>query len=209
MKEQGGTEEQPSMTTSDLDSFMVRGSPMLADLEFVRSRHGEEGEQRLLEAMPVSYSEICRQGISPRGWYSMAFRVSILDAINRLYAKDDPSYFWEIGNYQAKHNISNFYRMFVQVIGTDATLKLGKVYWRLIYASSRVELLSKPDRLEVEVFDYPKVSVHNCQVIRGYIHGTLELAGNPKHDLHGEEPTCINRGDERCRYVYTWENNRD
>jgi predicted hydrocarbon binding protein len=189
---------------TDLKSFLVKGSPMVADFELIRCLGGDDGLARFYRELPQQYADIIRAGIDPNLWYTMELRVSILEAVRKLYLPDDPQVFWEMGCYEAAHNIANFYRGFMEASSPDKIRELGKLYWRIIYASSSIELVSEEGHLEIEVFDYPQISVDNCHVIRGYIQGALEITGQGKRNLDGSETTCVNCGDERCRFVFDW-----
>jgi hypothetical protein len=190
---------------TDLKSFMVKGSPMTADMEFIRSLGGEEDVTRLLELLPPDLAEVCREGLDPDLWYPIDLVLGILKAVRQLYFESNPDIFWQMGCFQAAQNIANYYQGFMEAETPERIAAFGKIYWRLIFAKSSVELVSEPGHLEIEVSDFPATSVDLCEVIRGYIQGALEVTGKGKRNLDAKETTCINRGDDRCRFVFDWE----
>jgi predicted hydrocarbon binding protein len=188
----------------DLKSFMVKGAPVLADMAYIRDRYGEEGLERIYAEMPEEYVAICRKRLLAASWYSMEFRISILLAIDKVYAKGDLQYFFELGRHQAEHNLNTFYKAFSRVVGDTAIAKMSRVFWSQVYKSSYVETVIGKGSLEMDVFEYPKIGEFNCHVVRGYVHGALEVTGSRKALVRSEETQCLNRGADHCRFVFTW-----
>jgi hypothetical protein len=189
---------------TDLKGFLVKGSPMTADMEFLKGL-GDEDFARLLELLPAELAKICRQGIDPDLWYPMELRHEILKAVRQVHAQSNPEVFWQLGCFEAAQNISSYYQGFMEADTPERIAAFGKIYWRLIFAKSSIEVVSEPGHLEIEVSDFPATSVDTCEVIRGYIQGALEVTGKGKRNLDGKETTCLNRGDDHCRFVFDWE----
>jgi predicted hydrocarbon binding protein len=188
----------------DLKTFMVKGSPLLADMAFVTKRYGTEGLEKVLDTMPPEHAEVYRKKPLVSSWYPMELRIQILLALDRLYAKGDMDYFFEVGYHQADYNLKQYYKSFMRMIGPKRIMSMSPLYWRLIYKTSSIEMVAEQKGAEIKVFDYPKIGVYNCHVIRGYIHRTAEIAGDKRSNVTSEEPTCINRGDSNCKFVLTW-----
>ena len=102
---------------ADLKSFLVKGAPMIADVAFIRQRYGEEGFEQVLAKMPPEFAEEYRSKLLASAWYTMEFRLAILYAIDSLYANGDMVFFWEMGRNQAEHNLRNYYKAFMKLIG--------------------------------------------------------------------------------------------
>jgi predicted hydrocarbon binding protein len=188
----------------DLSTFLVKGAPMVADLQFIRTRHGEEGLSKVLDAMSPEDAETYRHRLLPGSWYAMAFRVSLLEAVDKVFAKGNLNYFFEMGCHQAEHNLAHVYRNFSRVVGDKATAKLSEVFWGLIYKSSRIETHVSGREFLLEVFEYPKISVNNCHVVRGYVHRALVLTGARKTNVTSTELSCLNCGADHCKFLVTW-----
>ena len=189
----------------DLKHFMVKGSPMLADMVFIRDRHGEDGLQQVFDAMPPEVAQEYRKKLLASSWYTMEFRIHLLTAVNKVFAKGNMDYFWELGCHQAEHNIKNYYKTFMRMVGPKRIMSMAPLFWGLIYKSSHIELKAEEKLAEVKVFDYPKAPIYNCQVVRGYLHRTAEIAGDEKNNVRSTEPTCLNRGDQQCCYLLQWD----
>ncbi len=190
----------------DLSTFEIKGAPILADMAFIRHRHGEDGLAQVLAAMPQELGErYRREKVLAGSWYPMSFRIAILEAMNRVFGRDDPQYFFEVGRHQAEHNIQSFYKPFMKIVGPTMTIKLAKLFWSLIYKSSSIEVTTGESSVGLEVFDYPKVGRFNCHAIRGYIHRTAEISGGNRKNVQGKEVSCINRGDQTCKFVFQWD----
>ncbi len=184
---------------------MVKGALILADQEYTIRCHEQEGWDRLVAALPTKMAEACRQGIVPYYWYPMELRMAVLDAFNKLFAAGDLLMFWELGCFEAGHNLSSYYRGFAQPVGADEAVQLGKLFWTILYSRSNVEVTLEGTSMVVSVHGFPKLGEHCCHTIRGYIHGALEFSGAVGGHLESNEPTCINRGDDLCRFHLTWE----
>jgi hypothetical protein len=127
----------------DLKHFMVKGSPLLADMAFVTQRYGTEGLKKVLDAMPPEHAEVYRKKPLVSSWYPMELRIQILLAIDKLYAKGDMDYFFEIGYQQADYNLKKYYRSFMRMIGPKRIMSMSPLYWRLIYKTSRIEMVTE------------------------------------------------------------------
>jgi predicted hydrocarbon binding protein len=188
----------------ELKSFMVKGAPVIADIAYIRTRHGDEGLDRVFAEMPEDYAAICRKTLLPGSWYTMDFRISILLAVDKVFAKGDPDYYFKLGRHQAEHNLNTVYKAFSRVMGDSATARMSRVFWSQIYKTSYIETSVGKSSFEMEIFEYPKIGEYNCHVVRGYIHGALELTGSKKMNVRSSEPQCLNRGDHHCRFVFNW-----
>ena len=194
------------MTEVEQSTFLIKGAPILADIAYVRSRHGEEGLQQIYAAMSAEHAaRYQRERILAASWYTMDFRVAILEAMNAVFGKDRPAYFFDVGAHQAEHNIKNFYKAFMKIVGPTMTIKLAKLFWSLIYKTSRLEVTAGDNHAELEVFEYPKSGVYNCHAIRGYVHRTAEISGNNRKNVRSSEVSCLNRGDATCKFVLRWQ----
>lgn len=188
----------------DMKTFMVKGAPMIADLEYISKNHGQEGLDKVFAAMSPEDADVYQHRLLAGTWYTMEFRVALLKAIDKVFAHGRPDYFWALGAHQAEHNITKIYRTFSRVGGDKGTAKMAKVFWGLIYKSSHVETRADKGLFELEVFEYPKIGTFNCHVVRGYIHRAMELTGSKKENVRSTEPVCLNRGGDHCKFVVKW-----
>ncbi len=189
----------------DLKNFLVKGSPMIADIAFVRQRYGEEGLEKAMAAMQPEFAEEYRSRLLASDWYTMEFRLAILYAVDELFAKGDEHFFWEMGRNQAEHNLKNYYKAFMRLIGPAKLARVAAMFWGLIYNTSHVDVILKNNAVEFIIHDYPITEKFNCHVIRGYMHHCLEYALAGASTISGEETTCINCGDEHCVFVFRWD----
>jgi hypothetical protein len=177
---------------------------MLADIVFVRHRWGQEGLEQVLAAMPEEFAEVYRSKLLASTWYTMEFRMALLYAIDKVFARGDMDLFFEMGCHQAEHNLSNYYRAFMKLAGPARTAKAGQLLWGLIYKTSKIAITVQRDRAEVMSFDYPKTAKLNCHVIRGYCHRSFQFTGAVAEDIVSWESSCINDGDANCNFVFKW-----
>jgi predicted hydrocarbon binding protein len=155
--------------------------------------------------MPKEFAIEYRKRPLASSWYSMEMRVQILIAMDKLYAKGSEEYFFEVGVHQAEHNIKNYYRTFMRMIGPKRIMSMAPLFWGLIYKTSRIELVAEESQVEITVFDYPEIGEYNCIAIRGYLHRTAEMSSPKRRNVQSREVTCLNRGDSNCKYVLSWE----
>jgi len=188
----------------DVKTFLVKGSPMLADIVFVRSRFGQDGLEQVFSAMPEEYAEIYRSKLLASTWYTMDFRMALLYAVDKVFARGDMDLFFEMGCHQAEHNLSNYYKAFMRLAGPARTAKAGQLLWGLIYKTSGIKLTVHRDRAEIMSFDYPKTAKLNCHVIRGYCHRSFQYSGAVAEDIVSWESSCINEGDANCNFIFKW-----
>lgn len=189
----------------DVKTFFVKGAPMIADLAYIRNRFGKEGLNLVLSAMRQDFAEIYSQKLLASTWYTMDFRMALLYALDEVYAKGDMDFFFALGCHQAEHNINNYYRAFMRIVGPARTAKIGGMIWRLVYKSGSIKFSISNKIVEAVIHDYPLTHKLNCHVIRGYIHRSLEYSGLSFSEIRSSEPTCINDGDENCMFVFRWD----
>lgn len=188
----------------DVKTFLVKGSPMLADIAFLRHRFGAEGLAQVLEAMPEEWAEIYRSKLLASTWYTMEFRMALLHAVNKVFAQNDMDLFFEMGCHQAEHNLSNYYRAFMRLAGPARTAKAGQLLWGLIYKTSSIKITVQRSYIELTSYDYPQTAKLNCHVIRGYCHRSFQFTGAVAEDIVSWESTCINEGDANCNFIFKW-----
>jgi predicted hydrocarbon binding protein len=188
----------------DIKNFWVKGSPMLADVAFIRNRYGEGGLEQVMAEMSPEFAEEYRNKLLASSWYTMEFRLAILYAIDKLYAKGNMEYFLELGRNQSEHNLNNYYRSLMKLVGPTRIAKVGAMFWRLIYKTSWIEVKMKINSIEVEVHEYPVTERFNCHVIRGYIHRAIEYGVASDVHVRSDEISCINCGDDNCIFTFSW-----
>ena len=181
----------------------VKGTPLVADKEYIREKYGEEGIKKVASVMTPEFANIFENELFPSKRYSMEFRISIHDAINEIYAKGSMRYFWNMGRYGAEHNANKMYKSLVKWLGPIRMISIAKMFWKLIYSKSYIEVETTSKSITLELHDFPRVKPSLCNTIGGYTERLLEIAGSK--NVHSKEITCVFRGDKYCKFSFTWD----
>lgn len=181
----------------------VKGAMITARVRFVRERHGEDGFQRLLEALPASSRAAIEGRILPSQWVPYDVFIDVGVTIDRLFGRGDLSLCYELGRHSAEVNLPTLYRLFYRLGSPIYIFRRAAELWNVHYDSGRLAAMEEgPSGARLEILDFARPHRVHCLAVMGWASRSIELSGGVL--LSADEERCRARGDDTCEMVARW-----
>ncbi len=182
----------------------VKGTVILADVEYIRKKAGEEGvkklEQRLKELeVPFSIREI-----KPMEKYPEALSVIVILLAKEILGLDDQGVF-EMGRAAVK--ISFFIKLLTKYfVSLKKCFEESPKYWQKHFDFGELETVELNEAEKYAIIRVKGYKFHPimCQYHKGYFLQIAQLALG-KDTVAIEETKCPFRGDAYHEYLISWE----
>jgi hypothetical protein len=183
----------------------VKGIAILSCLRFVRERYGEEGLQRLREALKPEQRALLDQRILPHAWAPFQLIVDLNVQTDALFGAGDLQLCVEMGRYAAGASLPTVFKVFFRLGSPRFLFDTAAKLWSAQFDSGRLTVLPDSDtsaRLRIEDFEEPHRS--HCLAIKGWALEAITLSG--ARPLLADETHCRTWGHPYCEFAATWTN---
>jgi hypothetical protein len=180
----------------------VKGSALLARLQFVEERHGEDGVARVLDALVPAHRTLLGD-LLPHAWAPHDAFIDLCVVIDRLFGKGDLALCYDMGRHAAETNLPTLYRLFYR-LGTPLYIfrKAARV-WEIHYDSGRLAPVQEgPSQVRIRVLDYEQPHRAHCLSIKGWAARSVEMSGAVIDAI--AEDKCRLWGDSTCEMWLRW-----
>jgi predicted hydrocarbon binding protein len=181
---------------------VVRGQTLVNASAFCSERFGEEGWQRVREALPPQSADVFEN--ADRGsWYDLDIYTEVLDTITHVLGDGDLRIMEKLGYYAAEQDLTKTMQLFVRV-ATPAFLMRGYAQLWGRYHSTGTWRVEKegPCRLRARLSGWDS-SEAACVSVGSFIERFVQLVGG--HNARVMRTKCASRGDSQCEYICEWE----
>ncbi|MBZ1356613.1 MAG: hypothetical protein KY054_02480 [Candidatus Nealsonbacteria bacterium] len=179
----------------------TKGAVILADLEYIRRKAGQESLDKIEEALAKLGHPIDFKSIRPFEEYKEAHIVSVYVLLRDMlgWSEEDIE---KMGEDSAK--ISSVVRIFVKFVPFSKIVKEGSRYWSQHFGFGFLEVESneveKSLKVMVKGYNFHPLA---CACHRGYFRTMAHFLINGK-DIDLKEVKCTHRGDSHHEYLITW-----
>lgn len=181
----------------------VKGSALLARLQFVEERHGAEGLARLFAAFSPDQRSRLQNELMPHAWASFDDFVDLSVAIDRLFGQGDMALCYEMGRYSAEKNLPTLYRIFYRLGSPLYIFRKAARVWEVHYDSGRLAPVQEAERqVRIRVLDFERPHRAHCLSIKGWAARSVEMSGAVIEDM--AEDRCRLWGDPTCEMWLRW-----
>lgn len=181
----------------------VKGSAVLARLQYLRDVHGHSAVDRVSESLSARSRARLEARVLSHEWVPLELLVEICVATDRLYGKGDLALCRELGRYAAQANLTTLYRIFYAFGSPRFIVGHAVRLWRVHYDSGTLtaDFEERPldHRVTLTLRDFTTPHRAHCLGVLGWAERSLELSGAALRVA--EETTCRTRGDDACRFV--------
>ena len=181
----------------------VKGAVILARRAFVREEFGEEAWKRLLETMPAADRELLDGFILTASWYPFELNQRLDAAIVEHLGAGDKTIFESIGSWSAKKNLAGPHKTFLTPGSPQRFMEMTDRIYDFYYDTGERKFEATGNRSGVmTTFGAETFSETDCLTVIGWYREALEMCG--ASDVTIREVSCRARGDEFCRYEFSW-----
>lgn len=182
----------------------VKGAVILARRTFAKQEFGEEGWQRVLEALPESDRSLLEGAVLTSTWYPFEVNKRLDEAITGALGGGQREFFESIGARSAQENLSGPHRAFLTP-GNPARFmgSTDRIYQFYYDTGSREFEATGPDSGVMTTHEADTFSETDCLTVIGWYKEALKMCGATAVEI--EEEQCRARGDDVCRYRIRWQ----
>lgn len=181
----------------------VKGVPFITDLEYVRSKKGEEGLKALEKeteklGWPIRYKEI-----QSTKWYPIGLRVVSLLACQKVFGWEEKEIF-EMGNAAPKRSL--IIRILMKyLVSLKKVCEKAPEFWSKHFAFGSCEVPDYNEKEKYIIVHLKDCKIHPlyCIYLAGYILRLFQFVIKGKAKI--EETKCMFRGDPHHEYKIIWE----
>lgn len=178
---------------------MVRGSFLLASIQFVRERHGPHAHERVLQALPVETRVSIETGLRDAAWKPLEHALAYMLAARDLLAPGDGRFFRELGRWAGRAGRESGFG--AMVTNPETTARMFTVLGRAIVDFGRVEVVEHgADGLRARFHGFPPVAALCERRVGAY----EELLHAPGTVVTVEETACTSAGSPYCELRVRW-----
>ncbi|HEY6561395.1 MAG TPA: hypothetical protein VI072_29180 [Polyangiaceae bacterium] len=180
----------------------VKGTVLLARLDFARSRGAEVLERLYAEVDPATREML--DTALPTQWFPYEKLCELTLLLDRIAGKADLSLCEEMGRFACDANVPRFLRAFIRLGSVEFFLKRAAAAWRAHYDMGSMEVVMlAPKKVRLRLIGIPVPCHAQCLSVVGFVKRAAELAGNKT--VTGGVTACRQLGAEVCELTGGWD----
>lgn len=183
----------------------IKGVAIQSRLQFIESRFGSEGLERVLDRLPPEHRKWLTEPVLVSRWYPLALSEAILDAAETLFGRRDGALCREMGATSCRLSLQKLYRGFAAPRDTShLALRLREALWKHYYDEGKLEARRLDEgAIEVELKNLAESTRWTCDLLVGYMEALEELWGH-RH-VTVTHARCRSRGAPSCVFSIRFE----
>jgi hypothetical protein len=161
----------------------MRGTSVLATLDFLHATFGESSLERVLAALPADSREQLgdRAAILPGSWYDASMLSELTRTADELLGKGDLALARIIGKHVAFADVNRFFRWLFRLAGPKALFSRAGSVWNSYYDTGSYVLETIEDgRAVLRIEEWDAADEVLCRRLEGWIERAVELTLGPK-----------------------------
>jgi len=183
--------------------MQAKGTSVLATRKFVALKFGQDGLQRLLDALPPQSRDLFAGTLLASDWYPVAPALfAPTEAVCRLFYGGADQGAWDIGQYSAQDGLQGVYRFFARMASVQTLLEKTASIYHTYYTPGQMEIAERTKQRIVLRMSGADEHDRLFEVrVCGWLDGALRVCGNTKHTLTIGASAA--RGDATTDFIMT------
>ncbi len=175
----------------------VRGTAILSNIEYVRSKKGEEGVRKVEERMEQLGVPLDTKNIHSSEWISVGVSALTVLSIRDVFDWTEEDIF-DMGRFAVR--ISFVTKLFVRyLVSKETVFRESPKYWRKQFDFGSLETKELNDDYAITEIRGHDIHPLICHLRAGYIYGITRFISKGE-DVVVEETKCTHRGDDCHQY---------
>jgi uncharacterized protein (TIGR02265 family) len=181
----------------------IKGLVINTRKAFVIEHFGQDGWERVVNALPMSDQKLFRQGLFAAQWYPFEIGRRLDKAIVQVLGGGKDSVFEALGAKSAQQSLNREHKPFLAPGDPQAFMKNAPVIYRFYYDTGYREYEETgPNSGVMTTYDSETYSAPDCLTVIGWYKEALMMCGAKTVRVVEEE--CRAKGGTCCRYRFTW-----
>ena len=184
-------------------SVKIKGSVLKSRLSFVEQHFGKEAGQKVLSTLPAGDRALFEGLLTSVGWFDFEVGKRLDDAIVKVLAGGNSSFFEELGKASADKNLATVHKHFLAPGDPQGFLaKTSTIYSFYYEGGRRTYEQTGPKSGVMTTIDAETFSAPDCLTVIGWYKRALQMCGATGVKMVEEE--CRAKGGKVCRYKISW-----
>ena len=184
--------------------MQVKGVALVSTIAYIKTKHGEEGFEKVLNKLAEEDREILSEPIMEPIWYPFRLYVNLTQTVDQVFGIGDLSLAREVGAFGADHDLKTIYKIFYKLGSPQFIIKqVARVFSSYFDVGNAIVIKSESKSCVVELHDFPALSSVFIQRVRGFTKKTIELSGGKNVRVHPIEE--IRASKKIVTYNVFWE----
>lgn len=181
----------------------VKGSAVLARMQFIEERFGPGASTKLRSALDSSAQAALDARILPHSWVPYDLFVDLSVRIDELFGNGDLSLCYELGRYAAGVNLPTLYRIFYKLGTPHFIFRKAARVWEVHYDSGRLIPTEEGEKaIRIKILDFDRPHRAHCLSVKGWAARSIEMSGAVLDSI--KEERCRLWGDGACEMTLSW-----
>lgn len=181
--------------------LQVRGAALYARRVWVLEHHGQSGLDSIISELGAYGRMLMRSDIDKHAWYNYPLFIELGEALDRRFGAGDLKLNIELGNWGAKVNTPNIFRMFIKLGSPEWIMNKAAKLWREHFTEGTMTVSYRKDDdanvADAEITDWPVPHLALSYAVLGFSMAAIEMSG--AKDVRGELVSCRSLGGESTR----------
>ena len=184
--------------------MQVKGTAVETLPVFIRTKFGEQGFQKWLQALPQESRKSLDAKILPPLWYPL--KETLIDPtvkLCELFYNGRLDGATEQGRYSAEHALKGVYRLFVRLASPETLVTKASTIMPTYYQPSSMEVVEKKNNqsvVRITKFETPHTVIEHR--IKGWMERALELTG--ARNVKAEIGSSLTKGAHYTEFLLSW-----
>ena len=183
--------------------MQVKGTSVLATKKFVAGKFGQEGLQRLVDALPPQSRALYAEAVLASEWYPIKPALFIpTETLCRAFYNGGDLGAREVGAFSAEDGLRGIYRFFARMASVETLLEKTASIFHTYYTPGRMEVAERgAQRIVLRMLETDEHDGLFEVRISGWLDGALRICGNTTHTLAIGSSAA--RGDAATEFIIT------
>jgi hypothetical protein len=185
--------------------FEMKGTAVLTQMEFVRSRFGEDKYRDWVAALDKEAREVVEGTVFASSWYKgKPLVIGTRRAICDLFYDGDPRGAKDLGLFAAEMGLGGVYKVFVRIGSPNWVAGRAAVIFSQYFKPGHIEVVSREKNGTVlRLIGFPDETGLLEQTVAGFGEGAVIVSGGK--NVVVEITKSYSKGDEYAEFVGSWE----
>jgi len=181
----------------------VKASAILARIDFIKRKFGEEGYQEVLQGMLPTHRTHLEGLVLPQAWLPVSVMVDLIKTTESKFGNGGTTLCEEMARYSADANLKTLYRLFFRITSASYVLGKAKALWRLHYDSGSLELEERTATdFSLSIVDFDQPDCAHCNSVFAWAKRSIEMSGG--RDVQRSVRECRQKAGAACRCQLTF-----
>ncbi len=181
----------------------VKGVAVSGLIKFIKKNY-KDTLSKVVDALPAESAKYMQEHILVTEWYPYRLYTDLLRTLDKVIGKGDLSTCIEQGRLSAIHDLSTFFKTFLNFSSMQTLLSRGIVAWSSYYDTGKTEILSLTDKDAIYLIkDFPDIDIAHVKNVEGWVEQFFLTALKLK-EVRSEIVKCQCNGDPITELHFTF-----